>query len=149
MVALREIAAIGAEHDVLMAFEPEVSNVVDSASRAQRMLAEVGSPFLKVVIDGANLFHEGELPAMQSILREAFTLLGDQIVLAHAKDLDHDGDAGNLPAGHGLLDYRLYLQLLHTSGYRGPLVLHGLDETQAAGCAAFLTNQLQAITPGV
>ena len=39
------------------------------------------------------------------MLDEAFALLGRDIVLAHAKDLDHDGEAGHLPAGKGLLDY--------------------------------------------
>ena len=145
--ALREIAAVGAEHGVTMAFEPEVSNVVDSAPKARRMLDEVGSPHLKVVIDGANLFHAGELPAMAAILDEAFRLLGGDIALAHAKDLDHDGDAGNLPAGHGLLDYDRYLRLLRDTGYTGALVLHGLDEAQAPGCVAFLTERLAALAP--
>ena len=32
---------------------------------------------------------------------EAFELLGRDIVLAHAKDLNRDGDAGDVPAGCG------------------------------------------------
>lgn len=147
LAALREIAAVGAEHGVTMAFEPEVSNVVDSAQKARRMLDEVGSPYLKVVMDGANLFHAGELPAMAAILDEAFRLLGGDIALAHAKDLDHDGDAGNLPAGHGLLDYGRYLGLLRDAGYTGAVVLHGLDESQAPGCVAFLREHLAALPP--
>jgi sugar phosphate isomerase/epimerase len=145
--ALREIAAVGEEHGVTMAFEPEVNNVVDSARRARRMLDEVGSPRLKVVMDGANLFHAGELPAMAEILDEAFELLGADIALAHAKDLDRDGDAGNLPAGHGLLDYDRYLRLLRDSGYPGAVVLHGLDEAQAPGCVAFLAERIAALPP--
>ncbi len=57
-------------------------------------------------------------------------MLGNDIALAHAKDLDHDGDAGHLAAGHGLLDYDHYLSLLQRSGYNGTLILHGLDESQ-------------------
>jgi sugar phosphate isomerase/epimerase len=75
---------------------------------------------------------------MHEILDEAFALLGADIVLAHAKDLDRDGDAGNLAAGQGLLDYGYYLRLLQQSGYTGPLVLHGLNEAQVAGCVTFL-----------
>jgi sugar phosphate isomerase/epimerase len=145
LAALREIAAVGAEHGVAMAFEPEVSNVVDSAQKARRMLDEVGSAHLKVVMDGANLFHAGELPAMAEILEEAFGLLGGDIVLAHAKDLDRDGEAGNLPAGHGLLDYDRYLRRLRDAGYTGAVVLHGLDEGQVEGCVAFLERRLAAL----
>ena len=38
---------------------------------------------------------------MKEILAEAIALLGKDVVLAHAKDLDHDGDAGDPPAGYG------------------------------------------------
>lgn len=144
--AMAEIAAIGQEFDVYMAFEPEVSNVIDSAHKARRLIDELQSSYVKVVIDGANLFHSGELLHMADILDEAFALFGADIVLAHAKDLDHDGDAGNLAAGHGLLDYDRYIALLDRSGYNGPLILHGLNEQQVDGCVAFLHTKLTANT---
>lgn len=147
VAALREIAAIGAEHGVTMAFEPEVNNVVDSARSARLALDAVGSPHLKVVLDGANIFHVGELRAMAATLDEAFALLGGDIALAHAKDLDHDGDAGHLPAGHGLLDYDRYLRGLREVGYTGPVVLHGLAEGQVTGCVAFLERRIAALPP--
>ena len=143
--AMAEIAASGEEFGVTMAFEPEVSNVVDSAPKARRLIDELQSPCVKVVIDGANLFHAGELPRMAAILDEAFALLGADIVLAHAKDLDRDGEAGNQPAGHGLLDYDRYVRLLDRCGYTGPLILHGLDEGQVAGCVAFLRTKLAGV----
>ncbi len=135
-------------HGVTLAVEPEVSNVVDSAARARRLLDELGSPRLGVCIDGANLFHRGELPRMGAILDEAFALLGSDIVLAHAKDLDHDGAAGDLPAGHGLLDYPRYLGLLHGLGFGGAVVLHGLSEAQVDGCGAFLHAGIAAAQRG-
>jgi sugar phosphate isomerase/epimerase len=139
--AVRSAEAAG----VTLAFEPEVSNVVDSAARARQLLDEIRSPRLKVVMDGANLFHAGELPQMTRILCEAFDLLGDDIVLAHAKDLSHDGAAGHEAAGQGVLDYDLYLRLLHDNGYRGPLILHGLGEAQVDGSAAFLRGKLAGV----
>ncbi len=145
--AMTEIAAIGEESGVMMALEPEVSNVVDSAPKARRLLDELRSPAIKVVIDGANVFHTGELPRMAEILDEAFALLGDDIVLAHAKDLDRDGEAGNRPAGHGVLDYDRYVRLLDQIGYTGPLILHGLTEDQVDGCVAFLQTKLATLPP--
>ena len=134
--------AIAEEHQVTMAFEPEVSNVVDSARKATRLLDEIGSPRLKVVMDGANLFHAGELARMHEILDEAFELLGPYIVLGHAKDLDRDGEAGQIPAGQGLLDYDHYLALFRQVGFRGPLILHSLQEADVVGCVAFLREKL-------
>jgi sugar phosphate isomerase/epimerase len=139
---VREAARIGEAHGVTMAFEPEVNNVVDSARRARRLLDEVASPRLKVIMDGANIFHAGELPRMTEMLHEAFDLLGGDIALAHAKDLDHDGDAGHLPAGKGLLDYPLYLSLLRQTGFDGVIILHGLRADEVDECATFLRGHL-------
>lgn len=138
--AMARIARIGEDAGIIMAFEPEVNNVVDSARAARRLLDDLRSPWVKVVMDGANIFGAGALPRMREVLDEAFALLGDDIALAHAKDLDHDGDAGHLPAGQGVLDYPRYLALLRQSSYRGPLILHGLSESDVAGCVAFLRN---------
>jgi sugar phosphate isomerase/epimerase len=109
-------------------------------------LDEIGSPHLKVTIDPANIFHAGQLPRMKEVLEEAFALLGNDIALAHAKDLDRDGDAGHKAAGEGLLDYGLYLRLLHAHRFNGPLLLHGLTRAQVPGCVAFLRAKLAAVT---
>ena len=139
---MREAAAIARQYRVTLAFEPEVNNVVNSAQKARRLMDEIGSPHLKVTFDAANLFHKGELPRMKEILDEAFALIGRDVVLAHAKDLDHDGDAGHLPAGHGKLDYERYVTLLHKYRFRGPLLLHGLTEAQVPGCVSFLREKM-------
>ncbi len=129
---------------VTLAVEPEVANVVDSARKARRLFDEMGSPRLKVVMDGANIFHSDELPRMQEMLDEAFALLGPDIAVAHAKDLDHDGEAGHLPAGHGVLDYSLYLALLRRSGFTEAVVLHGLEEDDVPACVAFVRDAAPA-----
>jgi sugar phosphate isomerase/epimerase len=139
---VREAAEIARQAQVVLAFEPEVNNVVDSARKARQLLDEIGSSHLKVTIDPANIFHAGELPRMKEILEEAFALVGKDIALAHAKDLDHDGDAGHKAAGEGVLDYDLYLRLLRANRFNGPLLLHGLSRAQAPGCVAFLRAKL-------
>src|SRR6185369_2967708 len=95
---------------VTLAFEPEVNNIVDSAAKARKLLDEVGSAQLKVTMDGSNLFHAGEFARMGEILDEAFELVGKDVVMAHAKDVSHDGDAGHEAAGHGKLDYPRYVR---------------------------------------
>ncbi len=72
-------------------------------------------------------------------------MVGRDIILAHAKDLSSDGEAGHEAAGHGLLDYDRYLSLLHSYGFNGPLLLHGLSEAQVPGCVAFLREKLARI----
>jgi sugar phosphate isomerase/epimerase len=145
VVTMSEALKIAAENGVTLAFEPEVSNVVDSASKGRRLLDQMQSPYLKVVMDPANIFHQGELPRMRAILDEAFDLLGEDIVLAHAKDLSRDGAAGHEAAGQGLLDYDQYLSLLSAVGFDVPLILHGLSEAQVDECIAFLRGKMPSI----
>jgi sugar phosphate isomerase/epimerase len=140
--SMRKAVAIAEAHGVILGIEPEVSNVVDSAARARRLLDELGSSHVKIIMDGANLFHPGELRHMHGVLDEAFALLGPDIVLAHAKDLREDGAAGHVAAGTGLLDYDHYLARLGQAGYAGPLILHSLAEEQVDAAVAFLHSKL-------
>jgi len=147
VASMRQALQVAEEYGVTLAFEPEVANVVDSAQKARRILDDIGSPHLKVIMDGANIFHTGELPRMREILDEAFELLSEDIAFAHAKDLDRDGQAGHLAAGKGLLDYGRYLSLLNNLEFDVPLILHGLSEAQVPECVAFLREKIQAINP--
>lgn len=132
--------AIAEGYDIRLGIEPEVANVVSSPRKARRLLDEMGSERLTIVMDGANIFPAGTLPRQREILDGAFDLLGDDIGMAHAKDLTRDGAAGNVAAGRGLLDYGYYIALLKQSGFDGAVVLHGLTAEQAPGCVAFLRS---------
>ena len=142
LASMAEAVFIAQDYGVTLAFEPEVSNVVDSAQKARCLLDEIQSPHLKVVFDGANLYHAGELPRMREILDQAFDLLGPDIVLAHAKDLERDGEAGNMAAGTGVLDYDHYLSRLRAARFDGALILHSLEEDQVEVSVAFLREKL-------
>lgn len=144
LAGMRQAIVVAETHDIVLGVEPEVSNVVDSAARARRLLDELGSPRVKIIMDGANLFHAGERRPMRSVLDEAFAMLGRDIVLAHAKDLRKDGAAGHVAAGTGLLDYGHYLAQLGQAGYAGPLILHSLAEEQVDAAVAFLRSKLGA-----
>jgi sugar phosphate isomerase/epimerase len=132
-------------HDIILGVETEVGNTVNTVRKARRLLDQIASPNLKIIMDGANIFQKGELPRMREKLEEAFELLGSEIVLAHAKDLDRDGEAGHVPAGFGKLDYPLYLHNLAVSGYDGAIVLHALQPEQAVDRLRFV---LKSAPPG-
>ena len=142
---LSEALVIAEQFNVTLGVEPEVSNVVDSPRKGRRLLDEMKSKHLKIIFDGANLFPAGTLPQMRSTLDQAIELLGPDIVIAHAKDLDQDGEAGHLAAGKGLLDYDHYLFRLQQAGFQGPLLLHGLAESEVGESVRFLRSKLGQI----
>ena len=134
---------IAERYDVTLGIEPELSNVVDSAAKAQKLLAEMRSERLKIVIDPANLLPAGALPRQRQIIDEALALLADDVVMAHAKDLAQDGQAGDRAAGTGQLDFVYYLSKLQEIGFDGPLIMHGLTASEAPQTVQFLENILQ------
>jgi sugar phosphate isomerase/epimerase len=140
--SLTEAIRVAEDHDVTLTIEPEVNNIVHTAEKARRLLDEFKSPRLKVTFDGANIFHKGDLPKMHELLTEAINLLAGDIILAHAKDLDHDGDAGHLAAGQGKLDYNHYIGLLKKAGFAGPILLHGLEEDQVESSIGYVRSFL-------
>ena len=132
---------IAEEEQVTLAFEPERANVVSTAAHGHALLVAMQSPRLKVVIDPANLIVPGDERQMSQVLDEAFDLLGEHIVIAHAKD--RGADDTFRAAGEGILDYDHYLRLLQTSAFTGPLIIHGLTEEQVDAALQFLYGKLR------
>jgi len=141
-VSMTKALTIADRHGVTLGVEPELGNVINSAAKARRLLNEMRSPRLKIILDAANLIHPGELAHMNETLDEAFDLLGGDLALAHAKELNADGHSGGLALGTGALDWDRYLSLLQNAGFTGPLIMHGFDENAAAASVKFLRGKL-------
>jgi sugar phosphate isomerase/epimerase len=132
---------IAEEEQITLAFEPERANVVNTAAKGHALLAAMQSSRLKVVIDPANLIVPGDVHQMSQVLDEAFDLLGEYIVIAHAKDRGADDTFQT--AGGGILDYDQYVRLLRAAAFDGPFILHGLTEGQIDASLQFLRDKLQ------
>lgn len=133
--------AIAEEHDVTLGVEPEPGNVINSAGRCRDLLRELGSPHLKVVMDPANIIPTDADRPPRVVLDEAFDLLGEHVVVAHAKDRAADGEVR--AAGQGIVPWDLFVARLAAAGFDGPLILHGLAEDEVAGAVASLGRWLR------
>ena len=139
--SMEAVLRIAEEEQVTLAFEPERANVVNTAAKGHALLAAMQSSRLKVVIDPANLIVPGDEYQMSQVLDEAFDLLGEYIVIAHAKDRGADDTFQT--AGGGILDYDQYVRLLRAAAFDGPFILHGLTEEQIDAALQFLCDKLQ------
>jgi len=145
LATLGRLLPVAEVAEVRLGIEPERNNVVSSAEKARRILDELQSPSVRIILDGANLFNWAEPPAQADVLRRAVDLLGSDIVLAHAKDIPNPARP-SYAAGRGLLDWSTYIGVLKQSGYRGPLVLHGLAEDEVPESIQFLKDKLDAVS---
>ncbi|MFE4714189.1 sugar phosphate isomerase/epimerase family protein [Paenibacillus sp. NPDC056722] len=143
--ALEQALLLAEQHNVQLAIEPEPANVVASAPLARRLLDEMQSPRLKIIMDAANLYPAGRPQELSAVLEEAFHLLGHDIILAHAKDVLDEAGTRFGAAGQGLIHYEHYIELLLRYGYQGPLIMHGLEERDVPGSSDFLNRKLAAV----
>ncbi len=96
---------------VILAIEPVWKHIIYSPRRARRVLDEIASPNLQIILDPVNLLCRDNLEQQDEIISEAFDLLCDDIAVIHMKDFRIEGDdLRSIPAGEGGLNYDLLLK---------------------------------------
>ncbi|MFE4835893.1 sugar phosphate isomerase/epimerase family protein [Arthrobacter sp. NPDC056691] len=141
--SLTQLARLAEAAGIVVAFEPEHTNVVSNADLARKMLDEIGSPALKIVFDAANILDTADLSVATTVpvIVSALKVLGPDIVLAHAKELVPGRDA--VAPGQGALPWKAILTGLAATGYNGALVMHGLPESAVSSGVGLLRQQLE------
>ena len=128
------------KHGAVLSIEGYYRNIIGTIDLAERLLNEVNSPALKLVMDPCNYFRKEDLHLMKPMLETMFQRLGDRIAIAHAKDVKASATAEDLPAaGLGVLDYPLFLRLLAQLDRPLPLVVEHLPARRgpdATSCSA-------------
>ncbi|WP_165222050.1 sugar phosphate isomerase/epimerase family protein [Aquisphaera insulae] len=123
---------------VALAIEPEPGNVIADAPHARRLLDEVGSPSLGIVLDPANILPPEALPRQPAVIAEAARLLAPDLKLVHIKDVDAAGRF--VSPGQGAVDFRAFVAAVRRIGYDGPLIAHGFGEAEAPGVLRMLQD---------
>ncbi|MBA1139855.1 sugar phosphate isomerase/epimerase family protein [Mesorhizobium neociceri] len=141
-IEMEAAIAIAERFDIELGIEPELANVVSSARAARRLLDEMNSKRLRIVLDPANLFEVTDSAERHRLIDEAVGLLAAEIGMAHAKDRNADGSFA--AAGQGVVDFPHFIGRLKAAGFDGPLITHGLTEVEAPGVGAFLRSVLEA-----
>ncbi|HEV2529032.1 MAG TPA: sugar phosphate isomerase/epimerase [Thermomicrobiales bacterium] len=131
---------IANQYDLTLAVECEPANVIRDAVAGRRLLDEVASDRLAIVMDPANILAGDLTRDPVEHLDAAFDLLGDRIVASHAKDIDVAGRF--CPAGRGIVPWRHYVSLLREIDFDGPLVMHSLAEADVDECLGVLRSAL-------
>lgn len=126
---------------VTLLIETEASNTVRTPARARRLMDEMASKHLKVVLDPANLFLPGMAKPenVKAVLDDAFDRFGTDVLLAHGKDIRAGGDIDFCATGLGIVDFPYMLERLAQAGFAGDMVLHGIyDEADMPRALAFM-----------
>lgn len=130
------------ESGIRLAIEPEPANIIHDAKAARRILDEVASPYLGIILDAANLLSPETLGMQHELILEAMSLLGPSLLLAHAKDIDARGHV--VAPGEGAVDLLSFTRSLRGVGYDDALIAHGFTEEKTAVAAKELDRLVGA-----
>ena len=136
--ALELVAGSG----IHLGIEPEPANVICDALTAERLLKEIDSPQLGIVLDAANLLTTRMLEQQDDVMAEAVDLLGKKLLLAHAKDIASDGRV--VAAGEGAVHLGVFVKLLHSCGFDGALIGHGFGPEKGRAVSTTLAALIRA-----
>ncbi|SDL82719.1 sugar phosphate isomerase/epimerase family protein [Sediminibacillus halophilus] len=102
------------KHGVLIGIEPANDHLIGDAKTLERMLEQLPSSNIGVVLDPVNLLTAENFSRQDEVIEQAFRRLGNRILACHAKDrIMENGQITTVPPGSGHLNYDLYFQLLH------------------------------------
>ncbi|TCK98585.1 sugar phosphate isomerase/epimerase [Natranaerovirga hydrolytica] len=106
------------KQNVCIGIEPVARHTLNSPELTKRLLDEVNSDKLKVIIDAVNLFTVENIHDQQKIITNCFEFFGDKIEVLHLKDITLIGDRNRDEMkivndtfkweciGNGIVDYK-------------------------------------------
>lgn len=132
----RELATTAAKFHGTILLEPFYRGFFASARRTRLFLEEINSPFIRALLDAANLIEVNDL-------EEMFAQLGPWIDCIHAKDRKLHLDRG-VAAGQGDLDYEKSVKLAAKHAPHAPLILEYVGMADYRGALTHLRGAMRA-----
>ena len=110
---LRPLVHVAEEEGVDLALEPVCSHILHDTAITLRLLEELHSDRVRVILDAVNLIDSARVPVAGDIVEEAIAALGDVTTVLHMKDfLPQDARRPRpVACGLGQMDYRGLLGL--------------------------------------
>ena len=121
--SLKPVVRCAEETGAVLAVEPVWSHIISTPERAARMLEELPSDHLQIILDAVNLISPQEAGQAEKTIRKAISLLGERVRILHMKDyvITPEGEMDACACGLGSMRYE---QLLSFAGERNiPMTL--------------------------
>ena len=122
----------------VLAVEPVWCHIISTPERAVRMLEELPSENLQIILDAVNLIAPEEANRAEDIIRNAISLLGDRVRILHMKDyvIAPEGELDACACGLGSMRYEQLLSF--AAGRDLPMTLENTVPDNAEEARLFL-----------
>ena len=111
MDSLRPVIRCAEETGAVLAVEPVWYHIISTPERAVRMLEELPSDNLQIILDAVNLISPDQAYRAENIVCNAVSLLGDRVRILHMKDfvITPEGKMDACACGLGSMHYEQLL----------------------------------------
>ena len=136
--SLKPVVRCAEECGAVLAVEPVWCHIISTPERAARMLEELPSENLQIILDAVNLIAPEKADRAEDIIRNAISLLGDRVRILHMKDyvITPQGEMNACACGLGSM---LYEQLLTFAAARDlPMTLENTVPENAEEARLYL-----------
>ena len=109
--SLKPVVRCAEETGAVLAVEPVWYHIISTPERAVRMLEELDSDHVQIILDSVNLISPEQAGRAEEIVRNAITLLGDRVRILHMKDfiITPEGKMDACACGLGSMRYEQLL----------------------------------------
>jgi sugar phosphate isomerase/epimerase len=141
ILSLRELVTEAEKFGVIVGIEGGKNEVVTTPLRMRKVLDQIPSNNLQVIYDPTNYLSYENFKDQDEIIKEAFELFGDRIIVVHAKDfMVKDGKINTIAAGKGNLNYELILKLIKVKKPFINILLEDIKEVDMDESMMFITE---------
>ena len=138
---VRPVAEAAEALGVTLAIEPVCSHIVHDAALACRMLADLASPAVRIILDAVNLIDSAHTAEADRLIEDAVRQLGPRVSVLHMKDFVPQPDAPRprpVPCGEGGMRYEALLRL--AAEHALPMTLENTSPDNAERTRLYLEN---------
>lgn len=140
---LRPVVEAAEKLGQIIAVEPVFTHIVSNAQRARKMLDEINSPNLRIILDPVNLLHESILDRRDYVLAEAAEVLGEETQILHLKDyVLEDGKIRSCAPGTGVMNYESFMPYIRQHKPHLHVTLEDTKPTNAEASGIFTKKLL-------
>ncbi len=127
---LRPLVKVAEECGVTMAIEPVWQFTIYSVEVMKRLLDDINSDNLGVILDMSNITVAENLSEMDDTIRKAFNILGDKIHAVHVKDFIIDDEGKRFATTcEGQLNIKLLFECMNNLSVMPDIILDELRVT--------------------
>lgn len=122
--SLEKVVTKAEDLDVQVAIEGVAAHIIHDNQTMKRLLDEIKSNHLKVILDPVNLLTSENYLKQEDVVKEAFDLFGDVIQIIHAKDFRYEqGKFIEISHGTGSFNYDVLIEMIAQSKQKIDILL--------------------------